>query len=188
MSINHIWTGTRLLSSFHSYSPSLLPYNHCSSYITLNSYSSGPVQLSSPCNHACNCTGVNYVPVCGGPLTYFSPCHAGCSEGNNMNKVWNSFKSSSWGAIALYKFNVFCPVRCYLIILFCFLSGHHFVLQLLLRHWNWQTVRRSEERHMRCWLRAQLRTLFEHSCFISVFNVSEWHSSDHSDLAVSVTQ
>lgn len=41
--------------------------------------SPGPPQLSSPCNQACNCSGVSYSPVCGGSLTYFSPCHTGCT-------------------------------------------------------------------------------------------------------------
>ena len=27
--------------------------------------------------------------MCGGPLTYFSPCHAGCSERNETSKIWN---------------------------------------------------------------------------------------------------
>jgi len=85
------------------------------------SHSSGPVQLSSLCNHACNCSGVNYVPVCAGPLTYFSPCHAGCSEVNKTNKVWN-VKSSLWRATFLYMFTVFCRARCFLLILFCAVS------------------------------------------------------------------
>ena len=50
-------------------------------------YSSDSVQLSSPCNQACNCSGVSYTPVCGVPLTYFSPCHAGCSQVNTSKKV-----------------------------------------------------------------------------------------------------
>jgi len=60
--------------------------------------SAGPAQLSSPCNHACNCSEVNYVPVCGGSLTYFSPCHAGCSEGNKTNK--GSFSYSNCACVA----------------------------------------------------------------------------------------
>jgi len=60
--------------------------------------SSGPVQLSAPCNQACNCTGVGYVPVCGGPLTYFSPCHAGCSKANKTNK--GSFSYSNCACVA----------------------------------------------------------------------------------------
>ncbi|XP_078360965.1 solute carrier organic anion transporter family member 4A1-like [Oculina patagonica] len=53
--------------------------------------SSNPVQLSSPCNQACNCTAQSYAPVCGGPLTYFSPCHAGCSKVNKTNKGSSSY-------------------------------------------------------------------------------------------------
>ncbi|XP_020613788.1 solute carrier organic anion transporter family member 4C1-like [Orbicella faveolata] len=64
----------------------------------LSPHSSGPVQLSTPCNHACKCSGVNYVPVCGGRLTYFSPCHAGCSERNKTNK--GSFSYSNCACVA----------------------------------------------------------------------------------------
>jgi len=60
--------------------------------------SSGSVQLSSPCNQACNCTGVSYVPVCGGSLTYFSPCHAGCNKANKTNK--GSFSYSTCACVA----------------------------------------------------------------------------------------
>ncbi|CAH3198233.1 unnamed protein product [Porites evermanni] len=51
--------------------------------------SPGPPQLSSPCNQACNCSGVSYSPVCGGSLTYFSPCHAGCT-------IANKTQTGSW--------------------------------------------------------------------------------------------
>ena len=57
-------------------------------FIFFITYSSSPLQLDSKCNQACNCTGVNYDPVCGGPLTYFSPCYAGCDQNENQNKVW----------------------------------------------------------------------------------------------------
>ena len=42
--------------------------------------SSSAIQLEAKCNQACNCTRIMFDPVCGGPLTYFSPCHAGCGE------------------------------------------------------------------------------------------------------------
>lgn len=51
----------------------------------------GYIQLSSPCNQACNCTGVDYAPVCGGQLSYFSPCHAGCS---NLKKTTKDGRST----------------------------------------------------------------------------------------------
>ena len=70
-------------------------------FFHLSIYSSGPVQLSSPCNHACNCSGVNYVPVCGGPLTFFSPCHAGCGEGNKRNEVRTFVKAITMYCICL---------------------------------------------------------------------------------------
>ena len=72
-----------------------------SAFFHLSIYSSGPVQLSAPCNHACNCSGVNYVPVCGGPLTFFSPCHAGCSEGNKRNEVRTFVKAITMYCICL---------------------------------------------------------------------------------------
>lgn len=56
--------------------------------------SSDPAQLFSQCNQACNCTGVRYAPVCGGPLTYFSPCHAGCSISKNTTKAGSSSYSN----------------------------------------------------------------------------------------------
>ena len=49
--------------------------------------SSSSVQLDSKCNQACNCSGVRFDPVCGGSLTYFSPCHAGCGQVENYNEV-----------------------------------------------------------------------------------------------------
>ena len=35
----------------------------------------------APCNTNCSCSIARINPVCGGDkLTYFSPCHAGCSK------------------------------------------------------------------------------------------------------------
>ena len=37
--------------------------------------------LTSPCNVQCACSQWTYEPVCGGDdKTYFSPCHAGCTN------------------------------------------------------------------------------------------------------------
>lgn len=52
--------------------------------------SSSSVQLDSKCNQACNCSGVRFDPVCGGSLTYFSPCHAGCGQVENYNETSTS--------------------------------------------------------------------------------------------------
>ncbi len=42
----------------------------------------------SPCNAPCNCDFVKYSPVCGiDGVTYVSPCHAGCSQIEFMNKT-----------------------------------------------------------------------------------------------------
>ncbi|KAL9981591.1 hypothetical protein ACROYT_G010316 [Oculina patagonica] len=55
--------------------------------------SSSSVQLDSKCNQALNCTGARFDPVCGGPLTYFSPCHAGCAQIENLNKTSSFYES-----------------------------------------------------------------------------------------------
>ncbi|KAK3742780.1 hypothetical protein QZH41_013896, partial [Actinostola sp. cb2023] len=39
---------------------------------------SSSLGLTSMCNYECLCSNVNYKPVCGDGMTYFSPCHAGC--------------------------------------------------------------------------------------------------------------
>ena len=36
--------------------------------------------LIGECNADCACTTAFYQPVCDGNLTYFSPCHAGCTD------------------------------------------------------------------------------------------------------------
>lgn len=37
--------------------------------------------LNGYCNDGCNCNTFNYEPVCGADgFTYFSPCHAGCTD------------------------------------------------------------------------------------------------------------
>lgn len=40
------------------------------------------------CNDKCRCADSQYNPICGDGVTYFSPCHAGCSRGTSRN---NSF-------------------------------------------------------------------------------------------------
>ena len=62
--------------------------------------------------------------------------------------------------------------------------GLLFLLQLRLRRWNRQTLRRSEERQLLCWLRAQFHTVYDHSCFVAVYDVYEWHSCVYSHLEV----
>lgn len=53
-------------------------------------------QLFDSCNRECNCTNVDYVPVCGdNNIKYFSPCYAGCTsqQSNSENdkvKIYNN--------------------------------------------------------------------------------------------------
>ena len=42
--------------------------------------SSRDPSLIGECNADCACTTAFYQPVCDGNLTYFSPCHAGCTD------------------------------------------------------------------------------------------------------------
>ena len=43
------------------------------------------VNLTSSCNLGCTCDMNDYQPVCGNNVTYFSPCHAGCSAVNKTD-------------------------------------------------------------------------------------------------------
>ena len=69
-------------------------------------------------------------------------------------------------------------------LLCCFFLGFLFLFQLRLRRYNWQNIRRSEERHLRCWLRAQPHDLFDDSWDIAFHDFSQWHSRVHSHLKV----
>lgn len=44
------------------------------------------------CNANCNCEGISYSPVCDRStgITYFSPCHAGCSTFDKSNDVYTN--------------------------------------------------------------------------------------------------
>ena len=51
--------------------------------------------LLSDCNQHCNCDGASYRPVCGfNEVSYFSPCHAGCSGSYQQNdtEIFNNCK------------------------------------------------------------------------------------------------
>ncbi len=43
--------------------------------------------LTAACNVRCACSHANYEPVCGGKKTYFSPCHAGCTNLHTYTSV-----------------------------------------------------------------------------------------------------
>lgn len=44
------------------------------------------VNLTAACNTGCECPAIDVEPVCGNNgLTYFSPCHAGCTASSSSN-------------------------------------------------------------------------------------------------------
>ena len=48
------------------------------------------INLTASCNFGCECDMNDVQPVCGSNgLTYFSPCHAGCSQGSTSGNFSN---------------------------------------------------------------------------------------------------
>lgn len=49
----------------------------------------GSFSLNTSCNAGCDCSTSVFTPICGSDklTTYFSPCHAGCSDFNSLNSV-----------------------------------------------------------------------------------------------------
>ena len=48
------------------------------------------INLTASCNFGCECDMNDVQPVCGSNgLTYFSPCHAGCSQGSQGGNYSN---------------------------------------------------------------------------------------------------
>ena len=63
--------------------------------------------------------------MCGGSLTYFSSCHAGCSKANKTNKVRNvneNYQSNHSVAVHFCKIALFWQTRCYLVTFLCVIS------------------------------------------------------------------
>lgn len=67
----------------------------CESRDTLQSSSN--FSLQSSCNSDCHCDQVKYKPVCdfNSSITYFSPCHAGCSTWNSTDNTFSDCKCIS---------------------------------------------------------------------------------------------
>lgn len=67
-------------------------------------HSNGEVGLGNTCNHAattarpCNCTMVNYKPICIEGKSYYSPCFAGCEQDGKLNTSGaQNGDSPAWG-------------------------------------------------------------------------------------------
>ena len=46
--------------------------------------------VEHPCNENCSCSTVSYDPVCAqNDVTYFTPCHAGCTDSNGTEVKGN---------------------------------------------------------------------------------------------------
>ncbi len=60
------------------------------------------LKLTHECNDGCNCDTVEFLPTClrgtSGQQTYFSPCHAGCTEFSSLNGTinYNSCKCAAF--------------------------------------------------------------------------------------------
>lgn len=53
--------------------------------------------LTSSCNMYCDCSNNDLEPICGiNGLTYFSPCHAGCTQFNAHEVAPNEKSMVSW--------------------------------------------------------------------------------------------
>lgn len=78
-----------------------MPYYNNSKHGTLEPFQ---VNLTAACNFGCECLTSDVEPVCGNNgLTYFSPCHAGCtafsSSSNYTNcacKCWSHRSNGLW--------------------------------------------------------------------------------------------
>ncbi len=46
--------------------------------------------FDNACNAGCGCSGYPYEPVCGGDISYFSPCYAGCTYSSDGSTKFNN--------------------------------------------------------------------------------------------------
>ena len=62
------------------------------------------INLTASCNFGCECDMNDVQPVCGSNgLTYFSPCHAGCSQGSQGGNYSNC--ACKFKTICFRKYN-----------------------------------------------------------------------------------
>jgi hypothetical protein len=64
-------------------------------HLVVDYYSSGhkifEANLTSQCNQNCDCSPNHLEPICGqNGITYFSPCHAGCTGANDLTQPGQS--------------------------------------------------------------------------------------------------
>ena len=65
--------------------------------------SSNLSQLTSTCNDLCQCQEQKYQPVCGADgITYFSPCHAGCTIANMSLPISNRVSLFNITSMSIY--------------------------------------------------------------------------------------
>uniref|UniRef100_A0A1B6M0J5 Solute carrier organic anion transporter family member n=2 Tax=Graphocephala atropunctata TaxID=36148 RepID=A0A1B6M0J5_9HEMI len=89
----------------------------------------GSWDLNQACNSGCNCgTSVPYEPVCDltNSVTFFSPCHAGCTEVAFIEGI-KIFKNCSCIPDPFTAVDSFCPVNCQndltiFLVIFCVIS------------------------------------------------------------------
>lgn len=64
-----------------------IPYYNSSTHSSLEPFQ---VNLTAACNFGCECPTIDVEPVCGNNgLTYFSPCHAGCTAFSSRSNYTN---------------------------------------------------------------------------------------------------
>lgn len=70
-----------------------VPYTNLSNVLPPTPLDPSQINLISPCNDPCACDGSQFNPVCGSDgIDYFSPCHAGCLNGQrNMDGSMSNF-------------------------------------------------------------------------------------------------
>lgn len=76
----------------------------CIHSTTLTTLEPFQVNLTDPCNFGCECHQSEVEPVCGNNgLTYFSPCHAGCTAFSSTANYTNCACVKSNQPASIYK-------------------------------------------------------------------------------------
>ncbi|XP_059175220.1 solute carrier organic anion transporter family member 5A1-like [Physella acuta] len=66
-------------------------------YLNSSDHKIFEVNLTSTCNQNCDCLSNHYQPICGiNGITYFSPCHAGCTGSNHFYDPGREEKSYNY--------------------------------------------------------------------------------------------